>query len=103
MTDEQFELTSELIVELRSLRLAIERHNGSNDRDRPLTREEAAEYLGVHKDTLYRWAVEEGRIAHSRLGEGARAPLRFRKEDLDDYLQRQRIGTVEEIRMRRWS
>ncbi len=28
--------------------------------DRPLTREEAAKYLGVHPDTLYKWAVEKG-------------------------------------------
>ena len=98
MTDEQSEPTAELIVEIRLLRRAIERQNGFMGHDRPLNREEAAEYLGIHKDTLYRWAVEEGRIAYSRLGDGGRAPLRFRKEDLDEYLKKQRIGTVDETR-----
>ena len=63
-----------------------------------MTRDEAAEYLGVHPDTLYRWAVEEGKIAYSRLGDGGRAPIRFVTRDLDDYLSRTRVPTVEDAR-----
>ena len=88
-----------LTFEIQGLRAALASRpalTAHNPRDRPLAREEAADYLGVHKDTLYRWAVQEGRIAYSRLGDGARAPIRFNKKDLDDFLLRQRIGTVEE-------
>ena len=62
-----------------------------------MTRDEAAEYLQVNSDTLYRWSVKEGRIAYSRLGGGGRAALRYRREDLDDFMKRSRIPTVEEI------
>jgi excisionase family DNA binding protein len=68
---------------------------------RPMTRAEAAEYLQIHPDTLYRWSVEEGKIAYCRLGEGARASLRFLKKDLDQFLSKQRIPTVEDTMMRR--
>ncbi len=102
MFEEHFELMRELIDEVRALRREFERlsqHGPATDS--PLSREEAAKYLGIHKDTLYRWAVEEGRIAYSRLGDGGRAALRFAKQDLDDFLKRQRISTVEETRFRR--
>ena len=102
MLDQIIELMRELIHELQLLRMQT--HNTPEKEShlkRPLTREEAADYLGVHKDTLYRWAVEEGRIAYSRLGDGGRAPIRFAKKDLDDFLLRQRIGTVEETLARR--
>ena len=66
---------------------------------KPLTREQAAEYLSIHPDTLYRWAVG-GRVAYSRLGDGERAPMRFLKEDLDEFARGQRIPTVEEAKAR---
>jgi excisionase family DNA binding protein len=102
MLDQHFELMRELIDEVRLLRHEVE-HTSDNGRssDRPLTREEAAEYLGIHKDTLYRWAVEEGRISYCRLGEGSRASLRFLRKNLDDFLSSQRIPTVEETRQKR--
>lgn len=88
---------AQLIGELRSLRVVIERQHGDRDRlDMPLTRDEVAAYLNVYPDTLYEWAVEEGRIAYSRLGKGAKAPLRFDRKELDDFLRRQRIATVKE-------
>ena len=83
---------------LRSVSVTPIHQTGSTDLNRPLARDEAAAYLGVHKDTLYRWAVEEGRIAYSRLGEGGRAALRFSKQDLDDFVSRQRISSLEETR-----
>ena len=102
MLDQIIELMRELIHELQLLRMYAHL-TPANDAhpNRPLTREEAADYLGVHKDTLYRWAVEEGRIAYSRLGDGGRAPIRFAKRDLDDFLLRQRISTVQETLARR--
>ena len=101
MLDQLAELVRELIAEVRLLRKEVERRSESGHPDnRPLTREEAAEYLGIHKDTLYRWAVEEGRIAYSRLGEGSRASIRFNHEDLDDFVRQQRIGSLEEANMR---
>lgn len=62
----------------------------------PMDRETAAEYLGIHPDTLYRWAVEEGRIAYSRFGEGKRAALRFTRRDLDAFVSASRVPTVGE-------
>lgn len=104
MLDQLVELVRELIAEVRLLRKEVERRSESgHPANRPLTREEAAEYLGIHKDTLYRWAVEEGRIAYSRLGEGSRTSIRFMRKDLDDFLEHQRIGTVNQtlVRIRR--
>ena len=63
--------------------------------DHPMDREIAAEYLGIHPDPLYRWAVEEGRIAYSRLGEGKRAALRFTRRDLDAFVSASRVPTVD--------
>ena len=101
LPQQQLEMTAQLVAELRALRLAIQDQNRAPHKNNaPLTREQAAGYLGVHKDTLYRWAVEEGRIAYSRLGDGAKAALRFNKKDIDDFLGRNRIPTVEETRAR---
>ena len=95
MLDQLIDLVRELIGEVRLLRKQVESCSETkSSSNRPLTREEAAEYLGIHKDTLYRWAVEEGRIAYSRLGEGSRASIRFTRSALDDFLEHQRIGTV---------
>jgi len=92
-------LLTELLVEVRAMHKTIERaQDPRNCVDAPLTRDEAAAYLGIHPDTLYRWAVEEGKIAYSRLSDGGRAPMRFIKRDLDDFLSRTRIPTVEDAR-----
>lgn len=48
---------------------------------RPLTTEEAAEYLQVTVDTIRRY-VREGRIPAGQLGRG----YRIRQEDLDAFL-----------------
>ena len=99
---------------MRSIQVVLEacldelvqiRHIAQNSKkyDYPMSRKEAAEYLKIHPDTLYKWAVEEGRIAYHRLGDGARASLRFLRKDLDDFLASQRIPTVEEVRFKRAS
>ena len=52
-----------------------------------LTSEEAAEYLQVHVNTVRRWA-REGAIASVKLGN--RGGFRFKREDLDRFLERRR-------------
>jgi len=51
-----------------------------------LTIEELSDRLGVKKTTLYSW-VASGLIPHLRLG---RRLIRFRKEDIDQWLESQR-------------
>ena len=92
------ELMGELLVEVSELRQAVKHELDHRDKyGQPMNREVAAEYLGIHPDTLYRWAVEDGKIGYSRLGDGGRAPLRFLKKDLDDFMRCHRIPTVEEL------
>jgi excisionase family DNA binding protein len=45
---------------------------------------EAAKYLGVHVETMRRWA-REGTIPAAKLGN--RGGFRFKREDLDRFLQ----------------
>ena len=97
-------LLGELVVELRLLREFLGKTlQHADNYDGPLTRDQAAAYLSIHPDTLYKWAVEDGRIAYSRFGEGARAPLRFYRKDLDAFAHSCRIPTVDELRARRVS
>lgn len=46
-----------------------------------MTSKEAARYLGVHVNTLYR-LMADGSVRHIRI----RGAVRFRKADLDEYL-----------------
>ncbi len=48
---------------------------------------EAARYLGVHIETMRRWA-REGTIPAAKLGN--RGGFRFKREDLDRFLERRR-------------
>jgi len=48
---------------------------------------EAAKYLGVHIETVRRWA-REGVIPAAKLGN--RGGFRFRREDLDRFLEARR-------------
>jgi excisionase family DNA binding protein len=52
-----------------------------------LTTEEAAEYLQVHVETMRRWARTKV-IPAAKLGN--RGGFRFRREDLDAFLERRR-------------
>ncbi len=59
-----------------------------------MTREEAAEYLKGHPDTVYRWA-RQNRITYPGFGDGDRAPRRFLKKDLDAFVVEGRIAAVD--------
>ena len=48
---------------------------------------EAAKYLGVHIETMRRWA-REGTIPAAKLGN--RGGFRFKREDLDRFLEARR-------------
>jgi excisionase family DNA binding protein len=52
-----------------------------------LTTKEAAEYLRVHVNTVRRWA-REGAIPAVKLGN--RGGFRFRREDLERFLEQRR-------------
>jgi excisionase family DNA binding protein len=45
---------------------------------------DAAKYLGVHEETIRRWA-REGAIPSAKLGN--RGGFRFKREDLDRFLE----------------
>jgi excisionase family DNA binding protein len=52
---------------------------------RMLTTNEVAHFLGVHPNTVRKWANKE--LLHAyRLG--SRGDRRFKREDLDDFLRR---------------
>ena len=53
---------------------------------------EAAKYLGVHIETVRRW-VREGVIPAAKLGN--RGGFRFRREDLDRFLEKRRAEGIE--------
>jgi excisionase family DNA binding protein len=61
----------------------------------PYTR--SAEYLGIHIETMRRWA-RKGVIPAAKLGN--RGGFRFKREDLDCFLE-QRRGEVHEVRQTR--
>lgn len=50
---------------------------------------DACQYLGISRMTMYR-LVKNQKIAYSKIGIG-RGRYRFRKEDLDAYLKRNRV------------
>ncbi len=78
-----------IVEELRGLRADIREGQA---RDIPLTRQEAAEYLKVHPDTLFRWA-SEGKVKYAKLGN----VMRFRKVDLDDFMERESVPAGKEL------
>lgn len=55
-----------------------------------LTLDEAATYLGVAKITLRRW-TRDGHLVCVRIGR--RGDRRFRREDLDAYIERRRASS----------
>ena len=61
-------------------------NNTSSDQPRGLfTATKAAEYLGVAVSTVRAWAYL-GKLPFVKLGEGKWAPLRFRWEDLEAFI-----------------
>jgi len=65
-----------------------------DERTEWLTTEKAAHYLQVHPETMRRWA-REGVIPAAKLGN--RGGFRFRRRDLDRFLQ-ERLGLRPERR-----
>jgi excisionase family DNA binding protein len=53
---------------------------------------EAARYLGVHIETVRRWAREKA-IPAAKLGN--RGGFRFRREDLDQFLEKRRAEGID--------
>ena len=58
--------------------------------DRLLTVDDAAKVLRFSTKTVRKLA-KDGEIAYHPLGDGPKAPLRFRKHDIEDFLSRWRI------------
>lgn len=54
-----------------------------------LTAEKAGRLLGLHPETVRRWA-REGKMSHRRLGRR----VMFRISDLDDFVERYTIDAV---------
>lgn len=54
--------------------------------ERFYTLDEAAEWLGFHRNTVRKW-IESGELTASRLGK----EFRIRQSDLDDFLLRKQI------------
>jgi excisionase family DNA binding protein len=53
-----------------------------------MTTREVAEYLGISYNTVLRWA-SEGKLPSFRLANNA---LRFRRDEIDAWLEQQRQG-----------
>lgn len=75
-------MVAELTAQIARLNDNLERQRQQLDRERVLTAEEAAELLKVNSvETVYRFA-NAGQLACSRLGDGPRAPMRFKESDV---------------------
>lgn len=55
-----------------------------------LTTEEASEYLKIAAYTLARWRATGKGPVYLKLGESKISPVRYRKEDLDRWLEQHR-------------
>ncbi len=89
--DVQTTLLRQLVEEVHELN---EKLTVQVDHDLPMTREQAARFLNMHPDTLYKLA-RENKIAYSRKGDGKRSEMIFLRQDLEDYLDRMRIPAVD--------
>lgn len=64
-------------------------------KDPPVLRSaEAAEYLGLKKQTLAMYRLKGGGPQYIRLGQGQRSPVAYRKEDLDSWLESKRFRST---------
>ena len=55
-----------------------------------LTRAQVAEYFGVHPRTVERW-LRSGSLKGYKLGKAKTSPWRIPKEELDKFLQNNKI------------
>ena len=58
--------------------------------------QEACEYLKISAPTLYR-LIKQRKIAYSKIGTG-RGTYRFKQEDLEAYLEQNRVEPQSEMR-----
>lgn len=65
-----------------------------------LNQKEAAEYLGVDWETLRKWTSKGLNIPCYRYPDPKRSRPRFRKDDLDKYLERHRVNPRERMKER---
>jgi excisionase family DNA binding protein len=59
--------------------------------DQPLTRDEAARYLGVSRNTLSSWAARKAGPPYSRSGK-VRGRVWYRVRDLDAWLESRHVN-----------
>jgi excisionase family DNA binding protein len=69
-------------------------NNGGSLPGERLTRQEAARYLGLTKNTLERWA-HFGRYALPFIKVGAR--VQYLKRDLDEFLESRRVTNTRQL------
>jgi excisionase family DNA binding protein len=62
------------------------------------TRAEAAEYLRISKSSLDRY-TQSGKLRHIKLGDGPKASVRYRKADLDAFMEEHLV--MDEVTARR--
>jgi excisionase family DNA binding protein len=58
-----------------------------------LTKSQAAKLIGIHERTLDLWQSQR-KIPFIKLGNGRRAIVRFRRADLDAFLQSHRVEAI---------
>ena len=62
-----------------------------------LTRQQAADYLGLKKATLEAWATHGGGPTFCKFGRA----VRYRKQDLDEFVERSLVKSTSEINCER--
>ena len=69
-----------------------------NEKEKPLSKNEAAEFLGIHTSTLSK-LISEGRINFTSLNPDNKMSVKkFYRKDLEDFLRKNRTRTIDEIK-----
>lgn len=59
-----------------------------------LTSKEAAAILGIHPATLDGWRSRKTGPVWIKLGKKPRSPVRYKRSDIDDYLEAGRVELI---------
>jgi len=78
--------TSEILLKLTRIETLL-----AGQQPQPLTLPQAAIYLNVSKQTLYRWTSQSEIVHYKPSGKN----IYFLKGDLDNWLTRRRVAEVE--------
>jgi hypothetical protein len=70
--------------------MAVKTDGSALDEDRPLNKEEAAEFLGFSVRKLDR-CMEKRQIAYEKFGVGKTATVRFRRSELEKYREKRKV------------